>query len=125
MTKTVAEKLQIKPGNEVLIGGAVPKWRALIDPLPADVSVAEGVDRATGDVAVLFATDRASLDDRLTEAQPHLGRARAVWVVYPKGNRADINRDSIWRRAEELGWTATANIAVDETWSAVRIKPTG
>lgn len=123
MAKTVAEKLQIKPGYEVLLADADEGQRALLDPLPENVTAVDGVERATNDVAVLFATDRAALDVRLASALPHLGSARATWVVYPKGNRADINRDSIWARAEELGWTATANVAVDDTWSAVRIKP--
>lgn len=48
-----------------------------------------------------------------------------MWIAYPKGNRTDINRDSIWKRAEELGWTLNANISLGDTWSAVRIKPVG
>ena len=56
-------------------------------------------------------------------APAHLRDARATWIAYPKGGRSDINRDSIWARTVELGWTANANVALDEVWSAVRIKP--
>lgn len=122
MPKTIAEKLQIKPGNDVLIVGAEPGQRALLDPLPEDTSVVEGT---TGDVAVLFATDRATLDSLLAETIPTLSDTRAVWIAYPKGNRTDINRDSIWKRAEELSWTLNANVALGDIWSAVRIKPMG
>lgn len=122
MPKTIAEKLQIKPGGDLLVVGAESEQRALLDPLPEDTSV---VETATGDVAVLFATDRTALDERLAYAIPALNDTRAVWIAYPKGNRTNINRDSIWKRAEELGWTLNANISLGDTWSAVRIKPVG
>ncbi|MBN9215587.1 MAG: DUF3052 domain-containing protein [Microbacterium sp. SCN 70-200] len=121
--KTIAEKLQIKPGNDVLIAGADASRRSLLDPLPDGVTVTEGIGRAVRDVAVIFAADRAALDARLAEALPFLAEARASWIIYPKGNRSDINRDSIWRRVEELGWTLNANVAIDDAWSAVRMKP--
>lgn len=122
MTKTIAEKLQVKSGNEVLIGGASPEQRALLEPLPEGATAVEGVTRATKDVAVIFASDRATLDEQLAESLPLLADARAPWIAYPKANRTDINRDSIWRRVEELGWTLSANVALSDTWSAVRIK---
>lgn len=121
--KTVAEKLQIKADDELLVAGADATQRALLAPLPAGVRVVDGIPHATQGVAVIFAADRSALDAALADALPLLTEARASWIVYPKGNRADINRDSVWRRAEELGWTLTANVAVDDTWSAVRMKP--
>lgn len=62
---------------------------------------------------------------RLAGALPHRNDARATWIAYPKGNRADINRDSIWKRAEELGWILNANVSPGGAWSAVRIEPQG
>lgn len=122
MAKTVAEKLQIKPGDEVLIHADAAQ-RALLEPFPEGTVVVEGIDRATTGVGVAFVADRADLDARLGAILPLLTGARASWVVYPKGNRADINRDSIWQRMDELGWALTANVSVDDTWSAVRMKP--
>jgi hypothetical protein len=34
-----------------------------------------------------------------------------------------VSRDTIWRFAQTIGLTLVANVAVDETWSAVRLKP--
>lgn len=123
--RTTAEKLQIKPDTEVLLVGGTPEQRALLDPLPEGVTTHDEVVRGTSAVAVLFAVDRAGMDAQLSQALPTLTSARATWIAYPKGNRTDINRDSIWARAEQLGWTATANVALDQIWSAVRIKPMG
>lgn len=123
MPKSVAEKLLISPGGEVLVDAAEAALLSLLDPLPERSVLVHGIDRSTSGVAVVFVDDRAALDAALARVLPHLASARASWVVYPKGNRADINRDSIWARLDELGWTAVANVAVSEIWSAVRIKP--
>ncbi|GAB2510928.1 hypothetical protein GCM10027064_05550 [Microbacterium petrolearium] len=122
MSRTVAEKLQIKPGTELLFGPATAEQRALLDPLPEGVTVVDGIERDTDGVAVLFAADRAELDRLLADVMPVLASARAVWIGYPKGNRTDINRDSIWARVREFGWTLNGNIALDDEWSSVRAK---
>lgn len=122
MARTIAEKLQIKPGTELLFGPSSPEQQALLDPLPQDVTVVDGIDRDTTDVAVMFAHSRDELDTLLTVVLPLLSTPRAVWVGYPKGNKADINRDSIWKRAEASGWTLNGNISLSDTWSSVRLK---
>lgn len=123
MPRTTAEKLQIKPKTELLIGPSTPEQRALLEPLPEGVTVVEGIDRDTHGVAVMFAHNREDLDKLLTETLPLLTSPKATWIAYPKGNRSDINRDSIWKRAEESGWTLNANISLSDIWSTVRLKP--
>ncbi|HWV48658.1 MAG TPA: DUF3052 domain-containing protein [Microbacterium sp.] len=125
MPRTTAEKLQIKPGTELLFGPSTPEQRALLDPLPEGVAVVDGIHRDTADVAVMFASDRDELDALLSDVLPLLSAPRAIWIGFPKGNRADINRDSIWRRVEEVGWTLTANISLSDVWSSVRLKRVG
>ncbi len=125
MARTVAEKLQIKPNTELLFGPSTSEQRSMLDPLPEGVSVVEGIDRDTTGVAVMFASNRTDLDALLSELFPLFKSPRAIWVAYPKGNKADINRDTIWRRAEEFGWTLSGNISLSEIWSSVRFKPLG
>ena len=125
MARSIAEKLQIKPNTELLCGPCMPEQRALLDPLPEGVTVVDGIERDTTDVAVMFASDRDELDALLTEVFPLLTAPRAIWIGYPKGNTTDINRDSIWKRAEELGWTLNGNISLSDTWSSVRLKRIG
>lgn len=122
MTRAIAEKLQIKPGTEVLLGPATPEQRALLDPLPDGVTVVDGIERDTTDVAVMFAGSREELDALLADVMPCLTAPRAVWIGYPKGNRADVNRDSIWARVREFGWTLNGNISLGDEWSSVRAK---
>lgn len=122
MVRTVAEKLQVKPHLELLFGPSTVEQRALLDPLPDGVSVVDGVDRDTSGVVVMFAGSRAELDGLLTDVLPVLSAPKAIWIGYPKGNKADINRDSIWKRVEEFGWTLNGNISLSDTWSSVRLK---
>ena len=123
MAHTIAEKLQIKPGTELLLDPSSPDQRALLDPLPENVTVVDGIDHDTTGVAVMFAQSRDELETLLDDVFPLLSTPKAVWIGYPKGNKADINRDSIWKGAEESGWTLNGNISLSETWSAVRLKP--
>lgn len=131
--KTVAQKLGIKPGDRVYLE-ASPTERALLQPLPNGVeSVTEivgaagvsaaGVSAATATVAVAFVSDRAALQTRFAAVLGPLAAARAVWFCYPKAGRADVNRDIIMRECGAFGWRAISNVAIDETWSAVRVRP--
>ena len=95
MVRSIAEKLQIKPNTELLFGPSTPEQRALLDPLPEGVTVVDGIERDTTDVAVMFASDRDELDALLIDVLPLLATPRAIWIGYPKGNKTDINRDSI------------------------------
>ena len=48
------------------------------------------------DAALVFADDAASLRAILGANVAELAEPRAFWVAYPKGNRSDVNRDSLW-----------------------------
>ncbi len=119
MARTVAEKLLVKPGDALSVDGATEAERALLEPLPEDVAAAA---RAEAAVAVVFVRTRAELLERFAADLPALGGARAVWFLYPKGGRADVNRDVIMRETGAFGWRPISNVAVDEVWSAVRVR---
>ena len=52
-----------------------------------------------------------------------LARPDTLWVAYPKGNRADINRDSVWPILGEYGMRPIGQASVDDVWSAMRFRP--
>jgi hypothetical protein len=62
---------------------------------------------------------RAALAANATD----LATAAAFWVAYPKGNRADVNRDSLWPLLAEHGFRPISQVALDDTWSALRFRP--
>ncbi|MBO3746830.1 hypothetical protein J5X84_12195 [Streptosporangiaceae bacterium NEAU-GS5] len=115
-TKTVAEKLAIKPGTPVWLSHA--DRAGLIQPAPE--SVGEVSEAA---IAIVFADDAASLRAVLTEQAADITKPANVWVLYPKGNKTDINRDTLWPILGEYGLRPNGQIAVDDVWSALRFRP--
>jgi hypothetical protein len=119
-SKTAAEKLLIKPRTSVWVSHA--EHRALLGPLPDGVTAADGPADAT--TAVLFAGDAEDLDDVLTAHAADLDQPAYVWFAYPKGGRSDLNRDSLWPIvADRTGMRPITQIALDDTWSALRFRP--
>ncbi|MEV4090069.1 hypothetical protein AB0J43_58360, partial [Nonomuraea fuscirosea] len=57
------------------------------------------------------------------EQRAHLAEPAVVWVAYPKGNRSDVNRDTLWPIVAEFGLRPNGQVAVDEVWSALRFRP--
>lgn len=117
--KSVAQKLRIKPGSSVWV--LSDEDLARLGPLPTGVNRAAAPGEA--DAIVLFAADQASLRSALASHGAEVARAKLIWVAYPKGGRSDMNRDSLWPIVAALGLRPIGQVAVDETWSALRFRP--
>jgi hypothetical protein len=117
--KTTASKLLIKPGAAVWVSDA--SRASLLGPMPADVAVVDVLTRA--DVAVVVADDAATIRAALEGNVDALASRPVLWVAYPKGGRADINRDSLWRLIAPYGLRPITQVAIDATWSALRFRP--
>jgi hypothetical protein len=118
MTKTIAEKLQIKPHSTVWVSHA--KHLPLLTPLPEGVRQSDAL--ATASTAVLFADDAASARKLLEEHVDDLAKPAVFWVAYPKGNKADINRDTLWPLVADFGMRPNGQVAIDTHWSALRFR---
>ena len=126
--KTIAERLLIKPGASVRVIGSRPdaaaQALALIGPLPEKArAIADG----QADVVVLFVRDQAELRSALPAAAAAASDDRLLWLAYPKltsGVASDLSRDAITPLTDEIaGLTGVALISIDETWSAMRLRP--
>jgi hypothetical protein len=118
-TKSLAQKLLIKPNTTVWSSHA--SRLDLIQPLPENVRLVDRLEQAT--TALVFADDAGSLRDMLSAHQEQLARPSVFWVVYPKANRTDVNRDSLWLILGEHGMRPITQVSVDEVWSALRFRP--
>lgn len=117
--KTVAERLLVKPNTTVWVSD---RTRAeLLTPLPEGARVVSSPAMAS--TAVVFVEDAASLHEVLDEQGDQLIAAETLWIAYPKGNRSDINRDSLWPIVAGRGMRPIGQVAVDEVWSALRFRP--
>lgn len=119
--QTNSEKLQIKDDSVIWVISTNDEESALLDPLPEGAEVVDEAAEGMG-AAILFVEDRESLVAYLDEILPQLGSTPVIWISYPKGNRTDINRDSIWELVGDYGWRLVSNISLDDVWSAVRLK---
>jgi hypothetical protein len=116
--KTVPAKLRILPSNHVWISDS--KRGALLGALPDGASIVATIAEAR--VGLLLVDDAAGVRAGLAAHAVALGSLEVFWVLYPKGGRADINRDSLWPILLEHGFRPIHQIAVDEVWSALRFR---
>jgi len=118
-TKSIAEKLLIKSNTTVWLSHAAHLAR--IEPLPEGVRVVDEMEQAA--TALVFADGAASAREILTTHNDQLARPTVFWVAYPKANKADINRDTLWPILAEYGMRPIGQVAIDEVWSALRFRP--
>ena len=117
--KPVAERLQVKGERRLAVIGA-----------PADLDKAIGVkkaraDAAKADVILLFVPNRVELDAQLPMVLKKALPAAILWLAYPKltsNLAADLSRDVIHALAPKYGLDTVSQIAIDDDWSALRLK---
>jgi hypothetical protein len=122
--KSIAQKMLLKPGYRLLLVNAPDGYLQRLGELPAGAQV---VGEATPpvDAIQVFLSTKAELQHQLQALRPLLGPKTLLWVTYPKQSSkvpSDVNRDIIWAEARQLGFDAVANFAVDDVWSALRLK---
>jgi hypothetical protein len=117
--KPVAQKLLIKPGTTVWASDTA--LLDLAEPLPDGVRVVDAMEEAT--TALVRASDSASLRVLLDAQREWLARPNAFWIAYPKGNRTDINRDSLWPILADYGMRPITQVALNDVWSGLRFRP--
>ena len=74
---------------------------------------------------LMFAKDMAALAKGLPDCKRRLEPGGALWVAYIKGTslkKTDINRDSIREFVGTIGLDTVSQIALDDDWSALRLK---
>jgi hypothetical protein len=118
MTKTIAEKLLIKPNTTVWLSHAAQLPR--LTPMPDGVREVDRMKMAS--TSVIFADDAASARQILTANADDLAEPGAFWVAYPKGNQTDINRDTLWPILVEFDMRPAGQVAIDAAWSAMRFR---
>ena len=116
-TKPVWQKLFIKGGTLALVG-APAGYEKLFEGSTAKVTT-----RGSGaaDTVVLFAKDMNHLQKTFPSAVGRLGPSATLWVAYRKGDK-ELHRDTLWRAVSEYGYTGVSLVAVDDVWSAMRLK---
>jgi len=117
MEGTMFKKMKANPGMSAALLYVPPDYPDDDGFLPANVGKADFVH--------LFLTDSAEFAERFPTAADMVQDSGLFWLSYPKASgrkKPDINRDSLWALVLPYGWHPVAQIALDETWSAIRLK---
>ena len=126
MGADLARKLQIRSGSRVLVINPPDGYLDVLSPLPAGASLAASGE-GPFEVVQLFARNRQELDAAIGQAMATAGEDGILWISYPKlasVAASDLSRQAVWDALAGSGWEPVTQVAVDETWSALRIRPT-
>lgn len=124
-TKPLGQKMLLKPGMEAVVLGAPGDAATLLGELPEGARVRTKLG-AGAPFILAFVHNRAELAQRMAELGPVLTPTTVLWVAYPKQTskvETDLNRDRGWESAAKLGLQTVAQVAVDATWAASRLRP--
>jgi hypothetical protein len=115
--KSVAAKLGIKPAQSIFLINPPGDYAEMVGGLPPGTTV---VRHRPADVVHLFASSMVELAEHGAEATAAVKPGGLVWISYPKGGpglKQDMLRDAI------EGWQPVTQVAIDNTWSAMRFRP--
>lgn len=124
--RPLTERLQLKGQLRTLILNAPKGYRTLLGPLPPDITV-NTKPSGRYDFVHLFVANQAELATLGPTALAAVKPMAIFWISYPKqggGLESDITRDRGWDLVTDAGFETVAQIAVSDTWSALRFRPT-
>ncbi len=124
--KTLSQKLLIKPGNRLLLLNAPEGYAARLNDLPAGCVLETVPAEAAFDWVQAFVYHEADIHQYAALAMQSAKAGAIVWFAYPKKTGAiktDISRDHGWQSVVSAGWEGVTQIALDDTWSALRFRP--
>ena len=122
---SLQRRLQLKPGLKALILNAPEGYVESLGPLPEGIALVDGPP-GTLEFVHLFVRNSAELAIFAPLALAAIRRDGVFWISYPKkssGVVSDLTRDEGWAPITAAGLRPVTQIAVDETWSAVRWRP--
>lgn len=125
MDHPLFKKLQVKPGFRVSIVNAPDNAAAIFDPIPSHIELAF-VPQPVFDAILIFAQTKVALMEALRTNAPSIGSKTICWILYPKAKSAlatDLNLMQSWDDLQTFNLAPCASAAINETWTALRIKP--
>ena len=120
---SLAKKLGIKPGIELLVVNGPENYRKLVEPLPDNVKLVSSLSDTTGMVH-LFVTRKAELVRLLKSFRAKLNTSGVIWVSWPKKAAkvpTEVTDNTVREVALPLGFVDIKVCAVDDVWSGLKV----
>ena len=124
MAAPLAKRMQVKPGQKVLAVHAPKDYAQRLGELPEDARLVTRGDPAAADHVHVFVRDSSDVARLGPKAIAGVQGGAVTWIAYPKktsGVETDLTRDRGWD-AVTGDIDAVSQVAVDDTWSALRFK---
>ena len=121
-TRSLAEKLGIKPGTVVTALAAPPAYLSLLQPVPADVTFVNRLGKRARFVHC-FVTRRAELEKEFPTLSRSLADDGMVWISWPKKAakaETDLTEDVVREVGLRAGLVDVKVCAVDDLWSGLK-----
>lgn len=121
----LVKKLRIQPDQRLLILNAPADYLESLGDLPEGVQLASEPE-GEFDFVQLFLKNRADYERWGATAVAAVKYDGLFWLSYPKKSakvETDLGRDMMWELVEGTGLRPVTQIAIDETWSALRYRP--
>lgn len=125
----ITRKMRIEHAKKVLLLNLPEGYKEKLSPYPSGSIISEKPSgKAETDFVLLFVHNKAELDSLGPAAFTSVRSDGLLWVAYPKISsklKTDITRDHGWDILNDFKLEGVAMVAIDETWSAMRLKFTG
>ena len=121
----ILKKIRLVDGASALILNAPPEYVDMLSGIQIDIH--PDLDKTEKyDFVQIFGAKRSDLEQLVRKFSTAGKYDCLFWICYPKKGgkiKSDINRNVVWEIAEIVGMQCVTQIAIDETWSAMRCRP--
>jgi hypothetical protein len=121
-TRTLVQKLGIKPGFCIFVDGAPFAYDEIVGPLPAGVMVKSAL-RPSLDMMHLFVTKSTGLAAKLRRYREAVAPNGMIWVSWPKkssGVATDLTDIVVRDAGLAIGLVDIKVCAIDDAWSGLK-----
>lgn len=122
----IFKKLRLNPVQKLLIVNAPEEYIKILEGIKFDNKPKKG-SKGEYDFVQVFAKSQAELEKLVVEVGPSAKYDCLFWACYPKGTgkiKSDIKRETVWTAFDLVNLQTVTQIAIDDTWSALRGRPT-
>lgn len=122
-TRSLVDKLGIKPGMDMAIINAPNGYDKTLGPLPMNAKV-ESSAKAPTDFIHIFLTDKAQMEKAIPVLRKSMRPNGMLWVSWPKGKQKTpdaLNENMIRAVALKNKLVDVKVCAVDDYWSGLKL----
>jgi hypothetical protein len=124
-TKEIVRKLRLNQEMKILIINAPAEYLNILSALDfeTDLSTKKAV---FFDFVQVFSYAKQELEHQIKSVSMKGKYDCLFWVCYPKGSgkiQSDIKRNVVWEVLGTYGLRCVTQVSLNETWSALRVRP--